>query len=538
MGCGPSSTQQMKYSDLEKENKTKCEEIQKLNNELTTYKRSLDTSSEQCKKIPGLEKNLGDLKKINESLKDENSNLGISLEEHKKELEILEQKYADILKDKERLENELSCLQQNYKKSKENIAVEKLPGIGIDSQIQIISLFNFHAEITKPEFNITSEYSFYPPSIEHKILLNTLQVFQVFSLKKELSIEHCYSLSIPHLKKPQLEIEYLDCIDIPNKIESADTETSTTISIPPNSSDLLYSIHSDSSVVFKLPVTEYLIPVTYDLKMKLPKQCIYEENHIFTYNPGFMFKYYSKYQSFKPTCSICSFSGFNQFWSCGNCSMLICFNCKPLTFLCPSGHSYTSTNTLNKKSCSSCLIEKVSVFIECETCAINLCEICALTQSKAKLECENSHRLSLGEGELVCSYCKVENSVIGCECSSLCQNCSEYLESGVFYHPGLGCENEHLLHAAEIREKCSVCETEKEFLYYCRDCLVFICNSCGDEYIKTLYSKPLCKNMHKLQLNYSIQQKSSVKPGLRNFACDQCDTSYTLKAIPFWGSKS
>lgn len=551
MGCTSSQAMQMKTSELEKESANKTVEINKLKKDMETLTNSLKTSQEQCTKLVGVEKQLQEEKKNNEKYKDEISNLKKSLEDSQeqckkiKELQTEIESYANILKTNESMTNKLLSLEQ---KLTQTITFEHFQGISINKQLSIswpgneihtdskkqnISFFSFNTNIIKPELSTTTENSF--PSIEHKKLLIQLKKFQVLSLKSELEIKYCDFVSIPHLLKPQLEIEQFDGIDIPKTVESEDAQISTVVSVPHNSADLFYSVQLDSSTVFKLPVTQYLIPDTCDLKINLPKQCISEESHIFSYVPGFLFKYYAKYQSFKPTCSICSFNGLSQFWSCEKCSMLICFNCKPLIFTCPSRHSYTPTNTLKKQSCSSCQIEKVSVFINCEICQISLCEICALSQSKIKLECENSHRLSLSEGNSVCSYCNAEKSFVDCECSSLCQKCLEYLESEVFNHPGLGCENNHLLHAVEAREKCSVCEVEKEYLYYCRDCLVFVCNSCGDEYIKALYSKPLCKNMHKLQLNYSSQQKTPSNPGLRKLICTQCESTFTQKTIPAWG---
>jgi len=578
------SFEELKKVYKELEEKVRGSE-ENLVNEKKNFEELKKVNQELVEKVRGSEQNLvnekeisEELKKVNQELKEKLGVLEKVLVNQKHSFEQLEkvnqeladkvkvfeitfvnqnQNFEELTKVNQKLAEKVTIFEEQIQKiqlSRENRVIDKTLDLSmgfekkkIDLNIelpsqfevkpikQVLNLFHHQVKKQKPEQSISSFQMFCKPDTEHQKTFIHLHLNRNFSYKSGLNFQKDSQILIEKTL-PQLVFSQFN-ITLQGKSYNSDS-THTMISLPPSDIDnFSQSIQSDSSALFKLPVTHYLTPATQNLANPFQSPCISTKDHIFSFTPSNIFKYFTKYNSFKPTCSLCSSSKFYQFWSCEHCSLIICPSCKPLCFKCPSGHSYTQSNALEKFSCSSCSREKVSMSLYCEPCSIQLCDLCALLRTQAKFECDNSHKLKPGSSDLNCSICSKEGSLISCECSGICQICFEYIDSPIFYHPGLNCENGHLLHTVESREKCSVCEEEKEYLYYCKDCSLFVCDSCGDSYVKALYERPLCKKMHKLEVDYAEEGNSSIKGqvGLKKFYCELCDSSFSLKSIPIWG---
>ena len=542
---------------LEKISKDAADKVRILEENLVNEKKNIEESEKISKgvtyKVKVLEENLVNEKKnleksenISKQLAEKLKVLEENLVNEKQNLDKLE-KINKLLVEKVRvfeeqrykillgiaLERTLD-LSIKFEKKKMDLTIELQSQFEVKPTKQVLKLFEHQLRLDKPKQTMTSTQILCEPDLEYQKSFIHLYSNKYFSYKTVLNIQEDSQILIEKTL-PQLEFSQFNII---NQTKSYTSESALTlISLPSFDIDnFFYSIQSDSSALFNLPVTKYLSTATKPLTTQFQSPCISNKNHIFSFTPENIFKYWSKYNSFKPTCSQCSSSKFYQFWSCKHCSLIICPSCKPLNFECPTGHSYTKINNLQKFNCSSCSIEKVSVSLHCEPCSIQLCDLCGFLRTQAKFECENSHKLKPDNRDIKCSFCSKENSFIGCECSGMCQTCFEYIESPVFYHPGVGCENGHLLHVVEKREKCSVCENENDYLYYCKDCSVFVCDSCADSYVKALYKRPLCKKMHRLEVDCCEPKNNSIKQvELRKFYCELCDISFSFKNVPNLG---
>lgn len=297
-----------------------------------------------------------------------------------------------------------------------------------------------------------------------------------------------------------------------------------------------FSYFYETEGKYVAPTSLMLKPVVLETKGKF-RECNLDSGHVLVFNPSTIFKLYSKFSSFNPVCSVCDCSSRNFMWICENCDLIVCFGCKPLEYFCAEGHRLVDDFKLKVFKCWACELEKVSCSRECKECDLRVCGECAFLNSKVKVVCDNMHKLVKGRVERNCFVCKNSEAIFSCECFAMCQDCYLYLRTETHINPAITCSNKHLLHIYQntmhCQENCGICNQNNTAMYYCKDCNVFICDSCSNSALETILSSPYCDNSHKLTWNPEAGKYSNNSyQGFGKFECEICDMSYDFLNIP------
>jgi chromosome segregation ATPase len=462
-----------KKTELKKIQKTFAFFVMSRNSKYFQYRQNKETSEQLKEK----------LRKLKEEIKEIQIEIDNNRETHLKTRDLFQE-----------AEKELEALLDNLNNKKQEI--ESLKDSLSNKESEISDLRQKYSEETKKLENLED-------SINH--------------LKSEIS-------------KKEFELENFN-----NLLSKINGNLETTSEFLSNnlikSQNQISYFHEDYST-YKVPFSLYMRPQISESLPDTP-DCI-STRHIWTCSSSNQFKNFSIHGSYQVQCSSCSKSTTQSFWSCENCSQIICILCKPLLYTCPESHKYQCIQNLTRFTCKVCEKEKLSISLQCPECNFQVCATCSFLQEKRKVLCENNHKLKKAKTIFKCFSCNQRDAKISCECFALCKKCLNYLKTEIAGHPALVCKKQHFLHVFSNNNKkkdCCVCKESGKEMFFCKTCQVFLCDSCANKLVDAIEKQPTCERSHWLTWNPEGPLSEANTSGIGSFMCEICESFYGLDKI-------